>query len=75
MRRTDDWIVKLPVQNPNIMAFCGPDLRELYVTSATHGKRGNTNEGGIFRVRVDVPGLARPFTPVETRFSRRRRDI
>ena len=31
-------------------------MRELYVTSATNGKRGNTNEGGIFRVRVDVAG-------------------
>jgi sugar lactone lactonase YvrE len=35
-----------------------PDLRDLYVTSAT---RGNPNEGGIFRLRVDVSGLARPI--------------
>ena len=42
-----------------MMAFCGPDLRDLYVTSATHGKPGKPHEGGIFRMRVDVPGHAR----------------
>ena len=56
-----DRVVELPVQNPTMMAFGGPDLRDLYVTSATHGKPGKPHEGGIFRVRVDVAGLARPI--------------
>ena len=56
-----DRVVELPVHNPTMMAFCGPDLRDLYVTSATHGKPGKPHEGGIFRMRVDVPGLARPI--------------
>ena len=61
MLRTDDWIgsSNFRFRTQPMMAFCGPDLCELYVTSATHGKRGYPNEGGIFRVRVDVPGLAR----------------
>ena len=68
MRRTDDWIVKLPVQNPNMMAFCGPDLRELYVRSATHGKRGNSNEGGIFRVRVRAGSCSPYLRPLKLVF-------
>jgi sugar lactone lactonase YvrE len=55
-----DLVLELPVENPTMMAFGGPDLHELYVTSATHGKPGKPHEGGIFRVRVDVAGLARP---------------
>lgn len=54
-----DAVVELPVQNPTMMAFCGPDLRDLYVTSATHGKPGKPHEGGIFHLRTDVPGLVR----------------
>jgi sugar lactone lactonase YvrE len=54
-----DAVVELPVQNPTMMAFCGPDLRDLYVTSATHGMPGKPHEGGIFHLRTDVPGLAR----------------
>jgi sugar lactone lactonase YvrE len=54
-----DRVVELPVQNPTMMAFCGPDLRDLYITSATHGKPGKPHEGGIFHLRTDVPGLAR----------------
>ena len=47
-----DRIVTLPVQNPTMMAFCGPDLCDLYVTSATHGKPSKPHEGGIFRMHV-----------------------
>ncbi len=54
-----DAVVELPVQNPTMMAFSGGDLRDLYVTSATHGKPGKPYEGGILHVRTDVPGLAR----------------
>ena len=54
-----DIVVDLPVQNPTMMAFCGADLRDLYLTSATHDKPGKPHEGGIFHLRTDVPGLAR----------------
>jgi sugar lactone lactonase YvrE len=55
-----DQAIELPVQNPTMMAFCGPELRDLYFTSATHGKLGRPYEGGIFRLRVDVAGARRP---------------
>jgi sugar lactone lactonase YvrE len=55
-----DRAIELPVQNPTMMAFCGPELRDLYFTSATHGKPSGPYEGGIFRVRLDVAGLGRP---------------
>ncbi len=54
-----DRVLELPVQNPTMMAFCGPELRDLYFTSATHGKPGKPYEGGIFRVCMDVAGLRR----------------
>ena len=54
-----DAVIELPIQNPTMMAFCGADLRDLFVTSATHGKPGKPYEGGIFHLRTDVPGLAR----------------
>lgn len=55
-----DKIVELPIQNPTMMAFGGPDLRDLFITSANHGKPGKPHEGGIFRLRTEVAGLARP---------------
>ena len=54
-----DAVIELPIQNPTMIAFCGADLRDLFVTSATHGKPGKPYEGGIFHLRTDVPGLAR----------------
>jgi sugar lactone lactonase YvrE len=56
---TLDRVVELPVRNPTMMAFCGPDLRDLCVTSASHVKPGRPHEGGIFRLRPGVAGLAR----------------
>ncbi|MGC1354308.1 MAG: SMP-30/gluconolactonase/LRE family protein [Xanthobacteraceae bacterium] len=54
-----DAVIELPIQNPTMIAFCGADLLDLFVTSATHGKPGKPYEGGIFHLRTDVPGLAR----------------
>lgn len=54
-----DRVVEMPIDNPTMMAFCGADRRDLYVTSASHGKPGKPHEGGIFRMRVDVAGLPR----------------
>jgi sugar lactone lactonase YvrE/NAD(P)-dependent dehydrogenase (short-subunit alcohol dehydrogenase family) len=56
---TLDRVVELPVRNPTMVAFCGPDLRDLCITSATHGKPCRPHEGGIFRLRPGVTGLAR----------------
>jgi sugar lactone lactonase YvrE len=56
-----DLVAELPIQNPTMIAFGGPDLHDLYVTSATHGRPGKPHEGGVFRMRVDVGGLARPI--------------
>ncbi len=51
-----DASIELPVQNPTMMAFCGPDLDVMCITSATHGKPGKPYEGGIFRLRPGVRG-------------------
>jgi sugar lactone lactonase YvrE len=55
----------LPAMCPTMCAFGGPDLKTLYVTSAR--QRRETDElarlphsGGIFAMRVDVPGLPEP---------------
>lgn len=55
-------VIELPVQNPTMVAFCGPDLSNLIITSATHGKRGKPHEGGLFRLSPGVHGLPRPNT-------------
>lgn len=54
-----DRTVHLPIRNPTMIAFCGPELRDLCVTSATHGKSGNPLEGGIFLLKPGVAGLRR----------------
>jgi sugar lactone lactonase YvrE len=55
----------LPALCPTMCAFGGPDLKTLYVTSAR--QRRDADElarlplsGGIFALRVDVPGLSEP---------------
>lgn len=54
-----DRVVPLPIQNPTMMAFCGPDLSDLCVTSATHGEAGKPHEGGLFVLKPGVRGLPR----------------
>ncbi len=49
---------------PTMCAFGGPDLKTLYVTSARQLRDADElarlpQSGGIFAMRVDVPGLAR----------------
>jgi sugar lactone lactonase YvrE len=51
--------IELPVRNPTMMAFCGPDLRDLFFTTANHGKPGAPHEGGLFRLRPGVAGQPR----------------
>ena len=52
-----------------------PGLARALCYERNDGKRGNTNEGGIFACVSTCRVLLALFTPVETRFSRRRRDI
>lgn len=57
-----DQVIDLPCSNPTSCTFGGEDLRRLYITSARfslnddHLKQ-NPQEGGVFTVEVDVPGL------------------
>ncbi|MCU0504445.1 MAG: SMP-30/gluconolactonase/LRE family protein [Chloroflexi bacterium] len=53
--------VALPVSRPTSCAFGGPDLAELYVTSAAGGldsaaSAREPHAGGLFRIRPPVPG-------------------
>jgi len=55
-------VIKLPVANCTKAAFGGDDLQTLYVTTAWVGlsdeqRKQQPLAGGLFRVRVDVPGL------------------
>ncbi len=57
-----DLVVRLPVTQVSSCTFGGPDMRDLYVTSASRGlsaddRRRQPNAGAVFRVRVDVPGV------------------
>jgi sugar lactone lactonase YvrE len=52
----------MPVANVTKAAFGGKDLRTLYITTAWKGlsdaeRKEQPTAGGLFRVRVDVPGL------------------
>ena len=57
-----DVIIELPVAQVTSCAFGGGDLRDLYVTTAAYAlspeeRKAQPAAGGIFRVRVDAPGL------------------
>jgi sugar lactone lactonase YvrE len=54
--------LRLPCANVTKAAFCGKDLRTLYITTATKGLTREQHAeqplaGGLFRVRVEVAGL------------------
>ena len=59
--------IPLPTSHITNCAFGGPDLRTLYITSATSGltpaqREAEPEAGGLFAVQLDVPGLpASPF--------------
>jgi sugar lactone lactonase YvrE len=69
--------VILPVLCPTMLAFGGPDLRTLYVTSVRE-KRGDAEismypaSGCILSIRVDVPGRIEPFYIPQKEASRAR---
>jgi sugar lactone lactonase YvrE len=57
--------IPFPAMCPTMCAFGGPDLRTLYVTSARHERPDDElarfpQSGGVFAMRVDVPGLPEP---------------
>jgi len=54
--------IVMPVAQPSSVAFGGPDLKTLYITSAWQGyddarRAADPQAGALFSVRVDVPGL------------------
>ena len=57
--------IPIPAMCPTMCALGGPDLRTLYVTSARQQRSDEElarlpQSGGIFALRVDVPGLPEP---------------
>ena len=57
-----DTVVRLPVAQVTSCAFGGPDLRDLYITTAWTGldetaRAVQPAAGGLFRVRTSVAGL------------------
>ena len=53
--------VNLPLRCPTMLAFGGPDLRTLYITSARHNRSQNELEqfplsGCVLAVSIDIPG-------------------
>jgi sugar lactone lactonase YvrE len=58
-------VVKLPVPNPTSCVFGGPDLTDLYVTTAWLGlsndeRRATPDSGDLFVVHTDLRGLPEP---------------
>ena len=56
----------IPAMCPTMCAFGGPDLRTLFVTSARTDRPRDElvrlpQSGGVFAMRVDVPGLPEPM--------------
>ena len=61
-----DRVIGIPVQRPTMCAFGGPDLKTLYVTTATFplpesALRKQPLAGGLFAFEPGVAGLAEPF--------------
>lgn len=59
-------ILPLPVSRPTSVTFGGPELRTLFVTTASRGLSeaelaGQPLAGAVLACEVDVPGLAEPL--------------
>ena len=64
---THDRDIPLPVSQPTMCSFGGPDLRDLYVTSATDKltpvqRRAEPRAGAVFRLRPGERGVSRRCT-------------
>jgi sugar lactone lactonase YvrE len=60
-----DREIKLPVKCPTSLAFGGPDLRTLYITSASQGRSAEEisqypHTGKVLALRLDVAGREEP---------------
>jgi sugar lactone lactonase YvrE len=58
-------VVKLPAPNPTSCVFGGPDLKDLYVTTAwllltDAERRAAPGSGDLFVIHTDIQGLAEP---------------
>jgi sugar lactone lactonase YvrE len=58
-----------PAMCPTMCAFGGSDLHTLYVTSARQMREEDElarlpRSGGVFAMRVDIPGLPEPRSPL-----------
>lgn len=56
---TYDLEVRLPFRNPTKLAFGGPDLDTLYITSM--GAGGSERDGGLFAFKPGVKGVPEPL--------------
>jgi D-xylonolactonase len=55
--------LRIPVPMVTSLCFGGPELLDMYIVSGSEGLE--TQQGaGIYRARMDVPGLARPLARV-----------
>jgi sugar lactone lactonase YvrE len=57
--------IQLPARCPTMVAFGGPDLRTLYITTGRHNRpeaelAQYPLSGCVLSVRVDVPGREEP---------------
>ena len=64
-----DYSIQLPLTLPTMVAFGGPNLDELYITTARHrldatGRDREPQAGGIFRCHPGVKGLSEPLYEV-----------
>jgi sugar lactone lactonase YvrE len=53
-----DRVVEMPVQNPTTCVFGGPDLKTLFITTASIlSPPGNRLAGSLYALEVEVPGM------------------
>lgn len=50
-------IIEFPVAKVSSVCFGGTDLKDLYVTTAGGSDGSNSDDGTLYHVRVEVPGL------------------
>ncbi|NOX51493.1 MAG: SMP-30/gluconolactonase/LRE family protein [Gammaproteobacteria bacterium] len=58
--------IEIPHPMCTSVCFGGDDMRDLYIVSGSQGLPGD-KQGGIFRVRTDVPGLPVPLAKIALR--------
>ena len=61
--------IEVPAFNVTTLCFAGPELRDVFVTTATDGMTAESRQkypltGSLFKFRADTPGLAEPLFPI-----------